>query len=379
MEPRKNSRTQSPKSGTAKRNSPAKPTGDKKASVSKSEKKDAGAHPFDKFMKKTNPKTAYKNERKQDRLTEEKNKKEFFASKDSNFKTDRPYAKKDAAISKYGPAPKISDYTKAKATPERTSKTGKKLISKKSFHHNQDFEEVPEAAMPLNKYLAHAGICGRRDAATLIKSGKVTLNGVVFTEPGYRVQETDVVMYDQVVVKPVQDKVYILLNKPKGFITTTDDERSRKTVMDLVKNADAGRMYPVGRLDRNTTGLLLMTNDGDLAQKLSHPKNAVKKIYQAELDKDFKKEDFEKVQAGLTLEDGLIKVDEIAYLESKRTIGIEIHSGKNRIVRRIFESLGYVVEKLDRVMYANLTKKNIQRGKWRFLTDKEIIFLKHFK
>jgi len=379
MEPRKNSRTQSPKSGTAKRNSPAKPTGDKKASVSKSEKKDAGVHPFDKFMKKTNPKTAYKNERKQDRLTEEKNKKEFFASKDSNFKTDRPYAKKDAAISKYGPAPKISDYTKAKATPERTSKTGKKLISKKSFHHNQDFEEVPEAAMPLNKYLAHAGICGRRDAAALIKSGKVTLNGVVFTEPGYRVQETDVVMYDQVVVKPVQDKVYILLNKPKGFITTTDDERSRKTVMDLVKNADAGRMYPVGRLDRNTTGLLLMTNDGDLAQKLSHPKNAVKKIYQAELDKDFKKEDFEKVQAGLTLEDGLIKVDEIAYLESKRTIGIEIHSGKNRIVRRIFESLGYVVEKLDRVMYANLTKKNIQRGKWRFLTDKEIIFLKHFK
>ena len=233
--------------------------------------------------------------------------------------------------------------------------------------------------MPLNKYLAHAGICGRRDAAALIKSGKVTLNGVVFTEPGYRVQETDVVMYDQVVVKPVQDKVYILLNKPKGFITTTDDERSRKTVMDLVKNADAGRMYPVGRLDRNTTGLLLMTNDGDLAQKLSHPKNAVKKIYQAELDKDFKKEDFEKVQAGLTLEDGLIKVDEIAYLETKRTIGIEIHSGKNRIVRRIFESLGYVVEKLDRVMYANLTKKNIQRGKWRFLTDKEIIFLKHFK
>lgn len=379
MEPRKNSKTHSPKSGTAKRNSPAKPAGDKKATVFKSEKKDAGAHPFDKFMKKTNPKTAYKNERKQDRLTEEKNKKEFFNAKESSFKKDRPYAKKDTAVSKYGPAPKVTDYTKTKTTPERTSKTGKKLISKKSFHHNQDFEELPEAAMPLNKYLAHAGICGRRDAAALIKSGKVTLNGVVFTEPGYRVQETDVVMYDQVVVKPVQDKVYILLNKPKGFITTTDDERSRKTVMDLVKNADAGRMYPVGRLDRNTTGLLLMTNDGDLAQKLSHPKNAVKKIYQAELDKDFKKEDFEKVQAGLTLEDGLIKVDEIAYLETKRTIGIEIHSGKNRIVRRIFESLGYVVEKLDRVMYANLTKKNIQRGKWRFLTDKEIIFLKHFK
>ena len=379
MEPRKNSKTHSPKSGTAKRNSPSKHAGDKKTTVSKAEKKDTGAHPFDKFMKKTNPKTAYKNERKQDRLTEEKNKKEFFNAKETSFKKDRPYAKKDTAVSKYGPAPKVTDYTKTKTTPERTSKTGKKLISKKSFHHNQDFEELPEAAMPLNKYLAHAGICGRRDAAALIKSGKVTLNGVVFTEPGYRVQETDVVMYDQAIVKPVADKVYILLNKPKGFITTTDDERSRKTVMDLVKNADAGRMYPVGRLDRNTTGLLLMTNDGDLAQKLSHPKNAVKKIYQAELDKDFKKEDFEKVQAGLMLEDGLIKVDEIAYLETKRTIGIEIHSGKNRIVRRIFESLGYVVEKLDRVMYANLTKKNIQRGKWRFLTDKEIIFLKHFK
>lgn len=379
MESRKNSKTYSPKSGTTKRTSPAKQAGDKKATVSKSEKKDAGAHPFDKFMKKTNPKTAYKNERKQDRLTEEKNKKEFFNAKETSFKKDRPYAKKDTAVSKYGPAPKVTDYTKTKTTPERTSKTGKKLISKKSFHHNQDFEALPEAAMPLNKYLAHAGICGRREAAALIKSGKVSLNGVVFTEPGYRVQETDVVMYDQIAVKPVQDKVYILLNKPKGFITTTDDERSRKTVMDLVKNADAGRMYPIGRLDRNTTGLLLMTNDGDLAQKLSHPKNAVKKIYQAELDKDFKKEDFEKVQAGLTLEDGLIKVDEIAYLETKRTIGIEIHSGKNRIVRRIFESLGYVVEKLDRVMYANLTKKNIQRGKWRFLTDKEIIFLKHFK
>ena len=233
--------------------------------------------------------------------------------------------------------------------------------------------------MPLNKFIAHGGVAARREAAELVKNGLVKVNGTVVNEPGYKVSPADIVTVNGKKVLPQRSLVYILMNKPKDYITTTDDPQKRRTVIDLLGKATKERIYPVGRLDRNTTGLLLMTNDGDLAQKLSHPKNAVKKIYQAELDKDFKKEDFEKVQAGLTLEDGLIKVDEIAYLESKRTIGIEIHSGKNRIVRRIFESLGYVVEKLDRVMYANLTKKNIQRGKWRFLTDKEIIFLKHFK
>jgi 23S rRNA pseudouridine2605 synthase len=178
---------------------------------------------------------------------------------------------------------------------------------------------------------------------------------------------------------PQKNRAYVLLNKPKGFITTTEDPEGRKTVMELVEGASEGRLYPVGRLDRNTTGLLLLTDDGDLAQKLSHPSYETKKVYQVSLNKALTKADFEKIIAGITLEDGPVQVDELAYLEEKSEIGIEIHSGRNRIVRRIFESLGYEVEKLDRVMYAGLTKKNLPRGTWRLLTDKEIILLKHFK
>lgn len=233
--------------------------------------------------------------------------------------------------------------------------------------------------MTLNKYLAHAGVSSRRDAAVLIKEGKVRVNGEVLNEPGYRVQPNDKVTMDGKVLKPQKHFVYVLLNKPKDFITTTEDDRGRHTVMDLVSGATEDRLYPVGRLDRNTTGVLLLTNDGDLAQKLAHPKYECKKIYQVTLNKDVTKHDFEKILEGVQLEDGIAMVDRLAYLETKSEIGLEIHSGRNRIVRRIFEHLGYEVVKLDRVMYAGLTKKNVSRGKWRFLTEKEVILLKHFR
>jgi 23S rRNA pseudouridine2605 synthase len=241
-------------------------------------------------------------------------------------------------------------------------------------------EQAKAGPMTLNKYMAHSGISSRRDAAALIKEGKVLVNGTVMQEPGYRVKEDDKITYEGKLMKPQKNLVYILLNKPKGFITTTDDEKGRRTVMDLVANAGAERLYPVGRLDRATTGVLLITNDGDLAQKLSHPSHNSKKIYQVTLSEPLTKRDFDYIIGGnVKLEDGLAPVDALAYLEKKNEIGIEIHSGKNRIVRRIFESLGYVVEKLDRVVYAGLTKKNVSRGKWRFLTEKEIINLKHYK
>lgn len=239
--------------------------------------------------------------------------------------------------------------------------------------------KVPVEKMPLNKYIAHCGLCSRRDAVPMIKEGKVEVNGKVVSEPGYKISETDVVSVSGKKITPQKNLVYILLNKPKGFITTTEDERGRRTVMDLVASAGVERLYPIGRLDRNTTGLLLLTNDGELTQKLSHPKYLVKKIYHVSLDKPISKQDFEQIIQGIELEDGFIRVDALAMLEQKNQLGIEIHSGKNRIVRRIFEHFGYVVERLDRMMYAGLTKKNLPRGKWRFLDEKEVILLKHFK
>ena len=234
--------------------------------------------------------------------------------------------------------------------------------------------------MTLNKYLAHAGLSSRRDAATAIKEGKVKVNGEVMDTPGYRVKPEDKVTFEGKAMKPQAKKVYVLLNKPKGFITTTDDEMDRRTVMELVQAVEAERLYPVGRLDRNTTGLLLMTNDGDLAQRLTHPKYEAKKIYQVGLDKPLTKADFEKLlTTGVELEDGIAKPDKLSFLETPDELGLEIHSGRNRIVRRMFEALGYSVEKLDRVMFAGLTKKNIPRGQWRHLTEQEVVRLKHFK
>lgn len=234
--------------------------------------------------------------------------------------------------------------------------------------------------MPVNKYIAHSGICSRRDAALLVKNGEVSVNGEVVSDPGTKVSEYDVIKVKGKKITPSRNFQYILLNKPKDYLTTTDDPQGRKTVLDLIRNATNERVYPVGRLDRNTSGLLLLTNDGDLAQTLSHPKHEIKKIYEVKLDKDLSKNDFDALTKGITLEDGFIAPDVMAYADAKdrSVIGIEIHSGRNRIVRRIFEKLGYDVRGLDRVMYAGLTKKNIQRGKWRFLSEKEIRILKHF-
>lgn len=270
----------------------------------------------------------------------------------------------------------------------RPAREGKQAYRKSEERRNEPVKQMPEykpakqdkaASMPLNKYVAHCGISSRRDAAALIKSGKVQVNGKVLTEPGYKVQPDDKVVYDGKEITSQKNLVYILLNKPKNYLTTTDDPDDRKTVMQLVEDATDERVYPIGRLDRATTGLLLLTNDGDLAQKLSHPKYNIRKLYQVALDKNLSKPDFEKILNGLTLEDGPVTVDAIAYLDKKNEIGIEIHSGRNRIVRRIFEHLGYSVEKLDRVMYAGLTKKNIPRGKWRYLSPQEVINLKYFK
>lgn len=229
----------------------------------------------------------------------------------------------------------------------------------------------------LNRYIANAGICSRRDADKLIEAGEIKVNNKVITEMGYQVHPTDIVKYGNRKLNR-EKPVYLLLNKPKDFLTTTDDPNDRKTVMELVKNATESRIYPVGRLDRNTTGLLLLTNDGELADKLTHPSNEIEKIYQAELDKPLTDEDFEKIKEGLNLEDGEIKVDDIAKVTPDGyVIGVKIHSGKNRIVRRIFEHLGYEVTKLDRTTFSGLTKKDLPRGSWRFLTERELVKLKY--
>lgn len=235
----------------------------------------------------------------------------------------------------------------------------------------------PKEDIRLNKYIANAGICSRRDADNLIESGKIKVNGKVIHELGLRVKRSDKVTYEGKILNP-EKLVYVLLNKPKDFITTTDDPKDRKTVMQLVKKACNERIVPVGRLDRNTTGLLLLTNDGELAQKLTHPRNRVVKVYQVDLDKPIAETDLEKLQEGLELEDGIAKADNVAVLSADQTIlGIEIHIGKNRIVRRMFESLGYEVIRLDRVLFAGLTKKDLPRGKWRYLSEKELIKLKY--
>ena len=254
-----------------------------------------------------------------------------------------------------------------KADAKRTASIGKVNAS----------DDLPYEQMPLNKYIAHAGTCGRREAAELVKAGSITVNGDTVLEPGYKVQYKDVVRLKGKVLQLQVTPVYILLNKPKDYICTANDPEGRKTVLDIIKNATTQRMFPVGRLDRNTTGVLILTNDGDLAQKLTHPSYEIKKIYEVTLDKPVTKADMEAIAAGVTLEDGFIAADAVSYVGKERdVIGIEIHSGRNRIVRRIFEHLGYDVRHLDRVMFANLTKKNVDRGKWRFLSEKEVRLLK---
>lgn len=245
-----------------------------------------------------------------------------------------------------------------------------------SFKKRVDYKEEnldPNAPIRLNKYLANAGVCSRREADEFIQAGVVKVNGNVVTELGTKVLRSDVVMFHDQTIS-LEKKVYVLLNKPKDCVTTSDDPQQRKTVMELVKNACPERIYPVGRLDRNTTGVLLLTNDGDMASKLTHPKFLKKKIYHVYLDKNVTAHDLQQIRDGIMLEDGEIKADDVQYADpvDKKQVGIEIHSGKNRIVRRIFEKLGYRVTKLDRVQFAGLTKKGLRRGDWRFLTEEEV-------
>ena len=248
--------------------------------------------------------------------------------------------------------------------------------AKYSMKKRIEYKEInydPNEPLRLNKFLANAGICSRREADEFIQAGVVSVNGEVVTELGTKILRTDVVKFHDQPVS-IEKKVYVLLNKPKDYVTTSDDPQQRKTVMDLVKNACPERIYPVGRLDRNTTGVLLLTNDGDLASKLTHPKYLKKKIYHVYLDKNVTAHDLQQIAEGIQLEDGEIKADDVQYAHptDKKQVGIEIHSGKNRIVRRIFESLGYRVQKLDRVQFAGLTKKNLKRGDWRYLTEEEV-------
>lgn len=280
-----------------------------------------------------------------------------------------------------------------KTTPKPASKVGegeeapKKEISARDKRKYIDFKSKVKKGDPLpsfnehevrlNKYLSNAGICSRREADVLIETGVITINGEIVTELGYKIKPGDVVQYDGETIN-AETKRYVMLNKPKGFITTMDDPFGRKTVMSLVRKACRERIYPVGRLDRDTTGLLLFTNDGDLAKKLTHPKHKASKIYHAELNKPVKKEDLEKLIEGIDLEDGRTNFDVAKFVKdgNPREVGVELHSGKNRIVRRMFEAMGYEVVKLDRVQFASLTKKDLPRGYFRHLTEKEVAFLK---
>ena len=272
----------------------------------------------------------------------------------------RPFRKRDSEAGEYRPS-----FSSERAPVMRVRKDAPK--------------KVDDGLIRLNRYIANSGICSRRKADELIAAGVVSVNGVAISELGHKIDPAkDEVRYNGELLKR-EKKTYVLLNKPKDYITTTDDPQERKTVMQLVEKASRERIYPVGRLDRNTTGLILMTNDGDLADKLSHPRNGITKIYHVELDKSLSQGDLNKIQFGLELEDGLIKPDTVSYVTggSKREVGIQIHSGKNRIVRRIFEHLGYEVVKLDRVVYGNLTKKDLPRGRWRYLEEHELIQIKH--
>ena len=249
------------------------------------------------------------------------------------------------------------------------------LVKDNTYSKRPSFKTSSDGGIRLNKFIANAGVCSRREADTLIETGVITINGKIITQLGTKVMPNDEVRFGDQLLRGEQLQ-YLLLNKPKGYITTTDDPQERKTVMLIVEKACKERIYPVGRLDKNTTGLLLFTNDGELAKKLTHPKHRVEKVYHVELDKTLTPTDLKKIADGIELEDGLMEVDAVAYGETKKECGIELHSGKNRIVRRIFESLGYEVVKLDRVVYAGLTKKELPRGKYRFLSNEEVNILR---
>lgn len=308
------------------------------------------------------PKRSFKGDKKRS-YDDRKGKKDFKGGK-RRFEDDKKPRRRDVTAE----SEILTEIVNRRRKEGRYSPQKQRILS-------LEFEEQ-HGPVRLNKYIANAGICSRRDADVLIASGAITVNGEVVTEMGHKVMPTDEVRYGDKVLQR-EKPVYVLLNKPKDYITTTDDERDRANVMQLVRDACEERIYPVGRLDRDTTGLLLFTNDGDLTKKLTHPSSQIEKTYYVELDKNFANIDMAALRNGLELNDGVIIPDEVEYVDdSRQHVGITIHSGKNRIVRRMFEFLGYEVVKLDRVVFAGLTKKDLQRGQWRFLTKKEVAFLK---
>lgn len=344
---------------------------------------------FDKFTKKKSN-AAIKEQFKQEKRKIKKEREEYFEQKRAEVRKQRS----EAGSQRWEVRSRKSEVRGQK--PETESHRSESIKNKEQVTDNKQpttgnrqpetgnkqpaTGNKQESLMPLNKFIAHSGISGRREAAEIVKQGKVKVNNIVITEPGHKVSSRDEVRVNGKKIFVSKNLVYILLNKPKDFITTTDDPQGRKTVLDIIGKATPERIYPVGRLDRNTSGVLLLTNDGELSQKLTHPSNNIKKVYAVTLNRPLEKKDFEKILKGVILEDGMANVDALAYADvsDKAVLGIEIHSGRNRIVRRIFEALGYDVKNLDRVIFAGLTKKNIERGKWRFLTEKEVRDLKHF-
>ncbi|PIE50548.1 MAG: pseudouridine synthase [Flavobacteriales bacterium] len=286
-----------------------------------------------------------------------------LGKKKNNFDTRKKYEKGELR------------YVNRLSDDEKRERRTKSFVQKRRF--NKIAKTVEKETIRLNKYIANAGICSRREADTLIKQGLVKVNNKVVTEMGYQVKKTDKVAFDGQNLTP-EKPVYVLLNKPKGYISTTKDEKARKTVMDLVANASPYRLYPVGRLDRPTTGLILLTNDGHMTKKLTHPSSDIKKIYHVTLDKKLTRADMDTIMEGIEFDEGVAIVDKLSYIDGKpkNEVGIELHIGWNRIIRRIFQRMGYEVEKLDRVVFAGLTKKNIKRGNWRILTEQEINNLK---
>jgi 23S rRNA pseudouridine2605 synthase len=321
---------------------------------------------FDKRFAKPNIKEEIKKERKESR-----------ERKVENY--ERARTERNAERGASTPSRENSEVTERRERVVRAPREREEKVESTESQEGYDRKKTaPNEEIRLNRFIANSGVCSRRKADELIEKGEITINGEVVRELGYKVKYTDSIKYEGKLLKPGK-LVYVLLNKPKDYITTMDDPMERRTVIELTAKATSERIFPVGRLDRNTTGLLLLTNDGDLADKLAHPRNQVKKVYEVELDKALTTSDFEIIKNGVELEDGPAKPDQISFLEgkSKKFLGIEIHIGRNRIVRRIFESLGYEVVRLDRVIYAGLSKKDLPRGRHRMLTKEEIIYLKH--
>lgn len=337
--------------------------------------------PFEKFINK--PESGAK---KKERIRQEKRKaraeKNAWFDEQKRLAAEKRKSSERSAVSRQPSAVsggRASFNEQRPAVRKQQPKAGGQPLAVSSQPSGATSGQSQITDLPLNKFISWSGICGRREAADLVKAGKVTVNGKLITDPPFRVSQDDVVKLNGKKISLQKNLVYILLNKPKDYITTTDDPEGRKTVMDLIKKATPERVFPVGRLDRNTTGVMLLTNDGELAQRLTHPKYEVKKIYEVKVDQPVTKHQLDSIASGITLEDGFIQPDAVAYADAKdkSVIGIEIHSGRNRIVRRIFEHMGFKVKNLDRVMYGIFTKKNVDRGKWRFLTEKEIRLLKH--